>query len=44
LPPVAVTPSPVVVVPSPAVVAPVVAPIVCPSGYYLGPYGRCLLL
>ena len=41
--PVVVTPSPVVV-PSPAVVAPVVAPIVCPSGYYLGPYGRCLLL
>ena len=44
VPPVVVTPSPVVVVPSPAVVAPVVAPIVCPSGYYLGPYGRCLLL
>ena len=38
-------PSPTVVVPSPVVVAPaVVAPIVCPSGYYLGPYGRCLLL
>src|SRR5678815_5482730 len=33
--------SPTVVVPSPTVVAP---PIVCPSGYYLGPYGRCLLL
>ena len=44
--PVEVTPSPTVVVPSPMVVAPapVVAPIVCPSGYYLGPYGRCLLL
>ena len=43
--PVVVAPSaPVVVTPSPAVVAPVVAPIVCPSGYYLGPYGRCLLL
>jgi len=46
--PVVVTPSPTVVVPAPAVVAPVVAPIdapiVCPSGYYLGPYGRCLLL
>ena len=37
-PVVEVAPSPVVVVPSP-----VVAPIVCPSGYYLGPYGRCLL-
>ena len=45
-PVVEVAPSPVVVVPSPVVVpaAPVVvAPIVCPSGYYLGPYGRCLL-
>ena len=46
-----VTPSPVVVTPSTAVVvapapvvAPIVATIVCPSGYYLGPYGRCLLL
>ena len=37
-PVVEVAPSPVVVAPSP-----VVAPIVCPSGYYLGPYGRCLL-
>ena len=46
VPPVVVAPSPVVVAPSPVVVAPspVVAPIVCPSGYYLGPYGRCLLL
>jgi hypothetical protein len=46
VPPVVVAPSPVVVAPSPAVVvapSPVVAPIVCPSGYYLGPYGRCLL-
>jgi hypothetical protein len=44
-PPVVVTPSPVIVE-RPVVVAPapVVAPIVCPSGYYLGPYGRCLLL
>ena len=43
VPPVVETPT--VVVPSPVVVAPaVVAPIVCPSGYYLGPYGRCLLL
>jgi hypothetical protein len=44
--PTVVVPSPTVVVPSPVVVAPseVVAPIVCPSGYYLGPYGRCLLL
>src|SRR6187401_2151125 len=42
--PTVVVPSPTVVVPSPVVVAPaVVAPIVCPSGYYLGPYGRCLL-
>jgi PXPV repeat-containing protein len=43
--PVVVAPSPVVVAPSPVIVAPspVVAPIVCPSGYYLGPYGRCLL-
>jgi len=39
--PTVVVPSPEVVVPSPVVVAP---PIVCPSGYYLGPYGRCLLL
>ena len=37
-PVVEVAPPPVVVVPPP-----VVAPIVCPSGYYLGPYGRCLL-
>jgi hypothetical protein len=37
-PVVEVAPSPVVVAPPP-----VVAPIVCPSGYYLGPYGRCLL-
>ena len=47
VPPVVVVPSPVVVAPSPVVVVPaapvVVAPIVCPSGYYLGPYGRCLL-
>ena len=54
VPPVVVAPSPVVVAPSPVVVAPaapvvvapaapvVVAPIVCPYGYYLGPYGRCL--
>jgi hypothetical protein len=45
--PVVVAPSPVVVAPSPVVVAPaapvVVAPIVCPYGYVLGPYGRCLL-
>jgi hypothetical protein len=41
-PPVVVAPSAVVVAPAP-VVAPIVAPIVCPSGYYLGPYGRCLL-
>ena len=42
--PVVVAPSPVVVAPSPVVVVPpVVAPMVCPSGYYLGPYGRCLL-
>jgi hypothetical protein len=41
--PVVVAPSPVVVAPAvPVVVAPVVAPIVCPYGYYLGPYGRCL--
>ena len=39
-PVVEVAPSPVVVAPAPVVVA----PIVCPSGYYLGPYGRCLLL
>jgi len=43
MPPVVVAPSAVVVAPAP-VVAPIVAPIVCPSGYYLGPYGRCLLL
>ena len=42
VPPVAVAPSAVVVAPAP-VVAPIVATIVCPSGYYLGPYGRCLL-
>ena len=42
-PPVVVAPSPVIVAPSPVVVPAVVAPIVCPSGYYLGPYGRCLL-
>jgi hypothetical protein len=47
--PVVVTPAaPAVVAPAaPAVVAPVapvvVAPVVCPYGYYLGPYGRCLL-
>ena len=37
--------APAVVAPSAVVVtpAPVVAPLVCPSGYYLGPYGRCLL-
>ena len=41
-----VVPSPVEVVPAPVVIepSPVVAPaLVCPSGYYLGPYGRCLL-
>jgi hypothetical protein len=43
VPPVVVAPSPVIVAPSPVVVPAVVAPIVCPSGYYLGPYGRCLL-
>jgi hypothetical protein len=43
VPPVVVAPSTVVVAPAP-VVAPIVAPIVCPYGYYLGPYGRCLLL
>ena len=47
VPPLVVAPSPVVVAPSPVVVVPaapvVVAPIVCPYGYYLGPYGRCLL-
>ena len=45
-PPVVMAPSTVVVEPSPVVIepSPVVAPIVCPSGYYLGPYGRCLLL
>ena len=43
--PTVVVPPPTVVVPSPVVVpSEVVAPIVCPSGYYLGPYGRCLLL
>jgi hypothetical protein len=42
-PTVVVAPSPVIVAPSPVVVPAVVAPIVCPSGYYLGPYGRCLL-
>jgi hypothetical protein len=36
--PVIVAPAPVVVVPQ----APVVATPVCPYGYYLGPYGRCL--
>jgi len=42
------TACPVVVVPAPVVVAPqyappvVVTPAVCPYGYYLGPYGRCL--
>ena len=53
--PVIVAPSPVVVAPSQVVVAPavpvvvapampvVVAPMVCPYGYTLGPYGRCLL-
>jgi hypothetical protein len=46
VPPAVVVPSaPVVIAPS-AVVVPsvpaVVAPIVCPYGYYLGPYGRCL--
>jgi hypothetical protein len=47
VPPVVVTAAPEVVTPAPVVVAPspvVVAPIVCPTGYYLGPYGRCLLL
>jgi hypothetical protein len=40
-----VVPSPVEVVPAPVVIepSPVVAPLVCPSGYHLGPYGRCLL-
>jgi hypothetical protein len=45
----AYAPPPVVVVPPPpVVVAPryappvVVTPSVCPYGYYLGPYGRCL--
>jgi hypothetical protein len=48
VPPVVVAPAtPVIVAPTvPAVVAPaapvVVAPIVCPYGYYLGPYGHCL--
>ena len=43
--PVEVVPAPVEVVPAPVVVEPlpVVVPLVCPSGYYLGPYGRCLL-
>jgi len=50
--PVVVTPAPVVVTPAPVVVTPVptvaavapvvVAPLVCPYGYFLGPYGRCL--
>ena len=50
--PVVVTPAPVVVTPAPVVVTPVptvatvapvvVAPLVCPYGYVLGPYGRCL--
>ena len=47
VPPVVVTPAPEVVTPAPVIVTPppvVVAPIVCPTGYYLGPYGRCLLL
>jgi hypothetical protein len=47
VPPVVVVPSPVIVAPSPVVVVPaapvVIAPIVCPYGYYVGPYGRCLL-
>ena len=55
VPPVVMAPSPVIVQPSTVVVAPavpvevaptmpvVVAPMVCPYGYYLGPYGRCLL-
>src|SRR6188472_2378262 len=42
--PTVVVPSPTVVVPSVVAPSAVVAPIVCPSGYYLGPYGRCLLL
>ena len=34
---------PVVVAPRVVVAPPVVAPrVVCPYGYYLGPYGRCL--
>jgi hypothetical protein len=37
VPPVVVAPR-VVVAPHPVVVA----PAVCPYGYYLGPYGRCL--
>jgi hypothetical protein len=39
-----VTAAPVVVTPAPVVVTPmpVVAPLVCPYGYFLGPYGRCL--
>ncbi len=43
--PVEVVPAPVEVVPAPVVVQPypVVVPLVCPSGYSLGPYGRCLL-
>ena len=40
--PVVVAPSAVVVTPAPWL-SRVVAPLVCPSGYYLGPYGRCLL-
>lgn len=45
--PVVVAPAPVVVTPAPAVVAPAVPvvvapPLVCPYGYFLGPYGNCL--
>jgi len=40
VPPVVIAPAaPAVVVPAAPVV---VAPVVCPYGYYLGPYGRCL--
>ena len=40
VPPVVVAPAaPVVVVPAVPVV---VSPLVCPYGYYLGPYGLCL--
>ena len=45
VPPVVVAPAaPVVVAPAaPVVVAPATpVPVVCPYGYYLGPYGRCL--